>query len=246
MSITASIEAKTWRRFTPRQRLARFAVYLTLVVAIVLSARTVEVIPEFLVDAPEQMRDLLQRMWPLAWAHDPRGGPEALVPPLPMPTLGEIIRESQIWKSIIRHPAPVDRRNRIVVMLTNFFLHLHPVSIKNTGIALSYMYYIAMPWLPDATIRRFSGLHALFYNKWYFDELYDAVFVKPSLALGRFLWKKGDAATIDGLGPDNVAARAQDMAGMLMRFQSGYLYHYAFVMLVGVAGLVTYFMLSAW
>ncbi len=54
-----------------------------------------------------------------------------------MPGLGEIIHESQIWKSIFRHPMPVDRRNRIVVMLTNFFLHLHPVSIKKQGIALS-------------------------------------------------------------------------------------------------------------
>jgi len=100
-------------------------------------------------------------------------------------------------------------------------------------------------WVERLVEPEFPGLHALFYNKWYFDELYDAVFVKPSLAIGRFLWKKGDGATIDGLGPDNVAARAQDMAGILMRFQSGYLYHYAFVMLVGVAGLVTYFMLSA-
>src|SRR4029078_13570687 len=55
-----------------------------------------------------------------------------------MPSPGENVRESQIWKSIIRHPAPVDRRNRIVVMLTNFFLHLHPVSIKKQGIALSF------------------------------------------------------------------------------------------------------------
>src|SRR6266850_2137242 len=55
-----------------------------------------------------------------------------------MASLSEIIRESQIWKSIFRHPAPVDRRNRVVVMLTNFFLHLHPVSIKKQGIALSF------------------------------------------------------------------------------------------------------------
>jgi len=75
-----------------------------------------------------------------------------------------------------------------------------------------------------------------------FLALYDAIFVKPSLAIGRFFWKKGDEATIDGLGPDNLAARAQDMAGVLMRFQSGYLYHYAFAMLAGVAALVTYFM----
>ena len=59
-----------------------------------------------------------------------------------MATLSEIIRESQIWKSIFRHPAPVDRRNRVVVMLTNFFLHLHPVSIKKQGIALSFTWFM--------------------------------------------------------------------------------------------------------
>ena len=92
-------------------------------------------------------------------------------------------------------------------------------------------------------MQTFTALHTLFFNKWYFDELYDAVFVQPALRIGRFFWKKGDGATIDGLGPDGIAARAQDLAGVLSRFQSGYLYHYAFVMLVGVAGLVTYFML---
>ena len=91
MSITASLEARTWRRFTPRQRLARFSVYLTLVVAIVLSARTVEVIPEFLYDAPEQMRDLLQRMWPISWSHYPKGVHDALVETLHIATLGTLI-----------------------------------------------------------------------------------------------------------------------------------------------------------
>ncbi|MBY0317115.1 MAG: NADH-quinone oxidoreductase subunit L [Reyranella sp.] len=122
------------------------------------------------------------------------------------------------------------------------WVKLAPLVFALSGIALSYMYYVTMPWLPAATVKRFPGLHALFYNKWYFDELYDAMIVQPSLRIGRFFWKKGDGATIDGLGADNIAARAQDMAGVLMRFQSGYLYHYAFVMLVGVAALVTYFM----
>jgi NADH-quinone oxidoreductase subunit L len=145
--------------------------------------------------------------------------------------------------------------NSLAVKATEEVLHhahevplwvkLLPLAFAVAGIALSYYYYVLRTDMPERTVKRFPGLHALFYNKWYFDELYDAVFVKPSLAIGRFLWKKGDGAVIDGLGPDNVAARAQDMAGMLMRFQSGYLYHYAFVMLVGVAGLVTYFMLSA-
>ena len=122
---------------------------------------------------------------------------------------------------------------------------LAPLVFALAGIALSYVYYMVKPELPALTARRFPAIYALFYNKWYFDEIYDAVFVKPALAIGRLFWKKGDGATIDGLGPDNIAARAQDMAGVLMRFQSGYLYHYAFVMLVGVAALVTYFMLTA-
>jgi phosphonate transport system permease protein len=86
----AHVESRIWRRFTPRQRLARFTVYLTLVVAIVLSARTVQVIPEFLYDAPQQMQDLLQRMWPIAWHHYPKGVHEALTETLHIATLGTI------------------------------------------------------------------------------------------------------------------------------------------------------------
>jgi len=145
--------------------------------------------------------------------------------------------------------------NAIAVKSTEEVLHhahsvplwvkLLPLVMAVSGILLSYYYYVVKTDLPARTVKAFPGLHALFFNKWYFDEIYDAVFVKPALAIGRIFWKKGDGATIDGLGPDNIAARAQDMAGVLMRFQSGYLYHYAFVMLVGVAGLITYFMLSA-
>jgi phosphonate transport system permease protein len=82
---------REWRRFTPVQRLARFAVYLTVVIAVVVSVRTVEVIPEFLLDAPEQMADLLRRMWPIAYAHYPKGVHDALVETLHIATLGTII-----------------------------------------------------------------------------------------------------------------------------------------------------------
>src|SRR5262249_13809898 len=97
--------------------------------------------------------------------------------------------------------------------------------------------------MPALTARRFPGIYDFLYNKWYFDELYDALFVQPALAIGRLFWKKGDEATIDGLGPDNIAARAQDMAGVLGTLHSGYTHSYAFVMLIGVVALVTWFML---
>jgi NADH-quinone oxidoreductase subunit L len=118
---------------------------------------------------------------------------------------------------------------------------LLPLVMGLAGIALSYVYYLVRPDLPGKTIATFNGLYQLFYNKWYFDEIYDAIFVRPALAIGRMFWKKGDGALIDGLGPDGIAARSRDMAAALSRFQSGYLYHYAFAMLVGVAAAVTYF-----
>ncbi|MFO1328965.1 MAG: phosphonate ABC transporter, permease protein PhnE [Rubrivivax sp.] len=83
--------AREWQRFTPAQRLARFAVYLVVVLAVLTSLRHVEVIPEFLLDAPEQVRDLLQRMWPIAWDYYPRGVHEALVETLHIATLGTLL-----------------------------------------------------------------------------------------------------------------------------------------------------------
>jgi phosphonate transport system permease protein len=87
---TATLEARTWRRFTRAQRLARFAVYLSMVIAIAVSIQNIEVIPEFLLDAPEQMADLLKRMWPIAFAYYPKGVHEALVETLHIATLGTI------------------------------------------------------------------------------------------------------------------------------------------------------------
>ncbi|MBM3644695.1 MAG: NADH-quinone oxidoreductase subunit L [Alphaproteobacteria bacterium] len=119
-----------------------------------------------------------------------------------------------------------------------------PLVMALSGIALSYLYYVKSPDLPARTIAAFPSLHRFFFNKWFFDELYDRLFVRPSLALGKALWKKGDVAIIDGVGPDGIAAGTQGFSSVLSRFQSGYLYHYAFAMLVGVAGLVTYFLLA--
>ena len=82
---------RTWRRFTPAQRAARFSVYVFIVAAIVASARTVEVIPEFLYDAPEQMQDLFRRMWPIAFYHYPKGVHDALMDTLHIASLGTLL-----------------------------------------------------------------------------------------------------------------------------------------------------------
>ncbi|MSQ73576.1 MAG: phosphonate ABC transporter, permease protein PhnE [Betaproteobacteria bacterium] len=91
MNSPASVGARVWRRFTPAQRIARFAVYLALVAAIVASARSVEVIPEFLYDAPEQVQDLLVRMWPVALDHYAGGVHDALMDTLHIASLGTIL-----------------------------------------------------------------------------------------------------------------------------------------------------------
>ena len=91
MSTATLTTSRRWQRFTPGQRLARFAVYLAVVLAVVTSVRMVEVIPEFLLDAPEQMQDLLKRMWPIAWSHYPQGVHDALVDTLHIATLGTLL-----------------------------------------------------------------------------------------------------------------------------------------------------------
>jgi NADH-quinone oxidoreductase subunit L len=83
-------------------------------------------------------------------------------------------------------------------------------------------------------------LWTFFYNKWFFDELYDAVFVRGARFLGDLFWKRGDVATIDKLGPDGMARLSAFGGRRLVRTQTGFLYHYAFIMLLGVAGLLTY------
>ena len=110
------------------------------------------------------------------------------------------------------------------------------------GFALAYLMYIKNTELP----RRLAEQHALAYkfllNKWYFDEIYDFLFVRPAMWLGRFLWRRGDGWLIDGFGPDGVSSRVIDVTNRIVRLQTGYVYHYAFAMLIGVAALITYYM----
>ncbi|KAB2911914.1 MAG: NADH-quinone oxidoreductase subunit L [Hyphomicrobiaceae bacterium] len=117
-----------------------------------------------------------------------------------------------------------------------------PFTAMAAGFALSYLYYIAAPRLPAATAKAFKPLYLFLLNKWYFDELYDWLFVRPALWLGRLLWKGGDGKIIDGLGPDGVASRVLWATGRVVKLQTGYIYHYAFAMLIGVALIITSFM----
>jgi NADH-quinone oxidoreductase subunit L len=123
-------------------------------------------------------------------------------------------------------------------------IELAPLLLTALGFGIAYFFYIVKPELPAQLAARKGLIYTFLYRKWYFDELYDFLFVRPAKALGRLLWKWGDGKIIDGLGPDGVAARVLDATRGAVKLQSGYVYHYAFAMLIGVVGLATWFMLG--
>ena len=116
-----------------------------------------------------------------------------------------------------------------------------PTIAMAAGFVIAYLYYIAVPSLPAATARAFRPLYLFFLNKWYFDELYDRVFVRPTFWLGNVLWKVGDIKIINGL-IDGTVEGVYGVTQRAVRIQTGYIYHYAFAMLIGVALIVSYFM----
>ena len=106
-----------------------------------------------------------------------------------------------------------------------------------------YMYIIA-PETPRQLAESNPILYKFLLNKWYFDEIYDFLFVRPAFWIGRLLWKGGDGRIIDGIGPDGVAARVIDITTQVVKLQTGYVYHYAFAMLIGVAALITWYLVG--
>jgi NADH-quinone oxidoreductase subunit L len=111
-----------------------------------------------------------------------------------------------------------------------------------SGLALAWWAYIKDTTIPARFTATFHGLYLFLLNKWYFDELYNLVFVRPSLAIGRFFWKHGDEGTIDRFGPDGVAAVVDNAGAIARKLQSGYLYTYALVMLLGLAAAASWMM----
>jgi NADH-quinone oxidoreductase subunit L len=150
-------------------------------------------------------------------------------------------------ETFFRDSVKVDGGSHILEALHHvpYTVALLPTLMMALGFIVSWHFYIRNPALPAELARQHEPLYKFLLNKWYFDELYDIVFVRPTLWLGRLLWKQGDGRIIDGLGPDGVSARVLDITRGAMRLQTGYLYHYAFAMLIGVAALITWFMVRA-
>jgi NADH-quinone oxidoreductase subunit L len=121
---------------------------------------------------------------------------------------------------------------------------LLPLVLSLSGLALAYQFYLRRPEIPGRLAAQFPALYKFLLNKWYFDELYDWLFTRNAFRLGRFLWKRGDAGIIDRFGPDGISALTGRAAQRLSVVQSGYLYHYAFAMIAGIAVVVTWFVVG--
>ena len=147
--------------------------------------------------------------------------------------------EGLFWGSAIYH-AP---ENEIITAIHEvpFWVKAAPFVAMVLGFLLAFLFYIRNTSLPQKLAAMNWPLYQFLLNKWYFDELYWLIFTRPAMWLGRFLWKKGDGFVIDGLGPDGVSARVIDVTRGVVRLQTGYVYHYAFAMLIGVAALVSWF-----
>jgi NADH-quinone oxidoreductase subunit L len=116
--------------------------------------------------------------------------------------------------------------------------------IIGAGIAI-WWYFLGRVDIPERLARDHGMLYRFLLNKWYFDEIYDFLIVRPAIRLGRLLWRGGDGWLIDGFGPDGVSARVIDVTRNVVRLQTGYLYHYAFAMLIGAALFITWFMFAS-
>jgi NADH-quinone oxidoreductase subunit L len=127
--------------------------------------------------------------------------------------------------------------------------HMHgvlefvPLIAGVLGIVTAYLCYSIEPDIPARLSMQYRSLYQFLLNKWYFDELYDRLFVRNAFSLGEGLWRTGDGRIIDRFGPDGVAAATRELSREASRLQTGYLYHYAFAMLIGVVALVTWYLL---
>ncbi len=140
-------------------------------------------------------------------------------------------------ESLKMHPGIIEEMHHIPDAIAYL-----PTIMMAIGAYVAYVFYVQRPYIPVELARQHQMLYQFLLNKWYFDELYDLIFVRPAKWIGRVLWKVGDGYIIDGFGPDGVSARVLDVTRNVVKLQTGYLYHYAFAMLIGVAGLITWFM----
>ena len=230
--IEATYAAHSW--------VGNYAFVLTLIAAVLTSFYSWRLMFLAFEGKPREPKEVL------AHAHEP---PWTMGVPLAILALGALLTgglfahlfigggQGEFWRgSLVTHG---DAHHKVPV-----WVMLAPTAAMALGLATAWYFYIRNPLVPFGLAKRFRGAHQFLLHAWYFDALYDALFVRPAKRLGRFLWKTGDGTIIDGIGPDGIAARVIDITNRVVKLQTGYIYHYAFVMLIGVALLITYFIFA--
>ncbi len=185
--------------------------------------------------------------------HQPHESPLVMTIPLAVLAVGALFSGIVFSRYFIGHEAEHFWRESLSAGQNHVFEEMHhapalvgwlPFIMLVAGFLLAFWMYIRNPRLPAALAGQQPILYRFLLNKWYVDEIYDAVFVRGAKWLGRFLWKQGDGAVIDRLGPDGISARVVDVTRGVVRLQTGYVYHYAFVMLIGVAAILSWYLVT--
>ena len=227
--------------YAVHSQVGTYAFVLTLVSAILTSFYSWRLMFLAFEGKPREPKDVLEH------AHEP---PWTMGLPLILLALGSLLAgglfahlfiggaQAEFWRgSLVTHAGEAHE--------APLWVALAPTVAMAAGFGVAWYFYITNPLVPFGLAKRFRGAYLFLLNAWYFDALYDALFVRPAKRLGRLLWKTGDGAIIDGIGPDGIAARVIDITNRVVKLQSGYIYHYAFVMLVGVAIIITYFIFAS-
>jgi NADH-quinone oxidoreductase subunit L len=178
--------------------------------------------------------------------------PYVMLLPLVLLALGSIFAGIYFYDSFIDHSWKEFWGNSIFVLKSNHILeeiHHAPYLVKwaptiamIVGFIISYKFYIKNKDIPFNLSKEHDLLYNFLYNKWYFDELYNFIFVKPTMKIAKIFWINGDENIINKYGPDGIVRRINQITKRIVKIQTGFIYHYAFSMIIGVSIMITFYM----
>ena len=184
--------------------------------------------------------------------YHPHESPLPMLVPLIVLTLGAIFAgylfhhsfisegTGEFWKgSLVFHEHLIHAMHEVPT-----WVKWAPFTVMAIGLFIAWYAYLRNPKFPAVFVEQFGVLHKFVYNKWYFDELYDFLFVRPAFWLGKVFWKVGDVGIIDRFGPNGAAWVVAQGSTYARKVQSGYLYSYALVMLLGLVGAISWAMVG--
>ncbi|MEO1044929.1 MAG: NADH-quinone oxidoreductase subunit L [Pseudomonadota bacterium] len=182
--------------------------------------------------------------------YHPHESPASMLIPLGVLSVGAVlagyvfthpfIEEAEFWSGSLAYNAGLMHDMHEVPL----WVKLSATIAMLAGLATAYWMYMTGEGKAEALASRMRSLYNFLLNKWYFDELYDLIFVRPAFAIGRLFWKTGDQGTIDRFGPNGAAAVVGMGSRMVVKMQSGYLYSYALVMLLGLVAAISWVMVN--